>query len=347
MSSFHSLKVSNIERITSKAVVVSFEIPDSLKTEFEFLAGQYIGLQAQINGEKVRRSYSICSAPQSGILEVGIKEVPKGVFSGYVNKQLAVGDILEVSTPEGRFTLTSETTDNTLVGIAAGSGITPIMSIIKSVILDQSNSQFVLLYGNKSPEETLFYEELLMLEKENPRQLKIHWVFSQTNVTETHFGRIDASLVNYLLKQTENKHPKAFYLCGPESMINQASNQLLEKGINKEQIFFELFTASTETVAVTSAAESGTLSLTCDEVTHSLELASGKTLLDIALEAKLDVPYSCQGGVCSSCIARVTEGKASMQSNQILTDAEVEEGFVLSCQAVAQSETLSLDFDDV
>lgn len=347
MSSFHSLKVSNIERITSKAVVVSFEIPDSLKTEFEFLAGQYIGLQAQINGEKVRRSYSICSAPQSGILEVGIKEVPKGVFSGYVNKQLAVGDILEVSTPEGRFTLTSGTTDNTLVGIAAGSGITPIMSIIKSVILDQSNSQFVLLYGNKSPEETLFYEELLMLEKENPRQLKIHWVFSQTNVTETHFGRIDASLVNYLLKQTENKHPKAFYLCGPESMINQASNQLLEKGINKEQILFELFTASTETVAVTSAAESGTLSLTCDEVTHSLELASGKTLLDIALEAKLDVPYSCQGGVCCSCIAKITEGSAAMASNQVLTDEEVADGLVLTCQAVPSSSKVVVNYDDV
>jgi ring-1,2-phenylacetyl-CoA epoxidase subunit PaaE len=186
-----------------------------------------------------------------------------------------------------------------------------------------------------------------MLEKENPQRLKIHWAFTQANVADTHFGRIDTSLVNYLLKQTEDKLPEAFYLCGPESMIHIATDQLVKKGISKEQIFFELFTANKDTASVETSAEKGILTLTCDEVTHSIELVAGKTLLDIALQAKLDVPYSCQGGVCSSCIARVTDGKASMQSNQILTDEEVKEGLVLSCQAIAQTEQISLDYDDV
>lgn len=347
MSSFHSLRVSNIDKLTSKAVIVSFEIPPTLMGDFNFMAGQYISLQTQIAGSQVRRSYSICSVPQSGVLQVGIKQVPEGVFSTYATQQLAVGDFLEVSVPEGRFTLAPELNESTIVGIAAGSGITPIMSIIKSVLQSDSNSQFVLLYGNKSPEEAMFYEDLIMLEKENPQRLKIHWAFTQANVAYTHFGRIDTSLVNYLLKQTEDKLPEAFYLCGPESMIHIATDQLVKKGISKEQIFFELFTANKDTASVETSAEKGILTLTCDEVTHSIELVAGKTLLDIALQAKLDVPYSCQGGVCSSCIARVTDGKASMQSNQILTDEEVKEGLVLSCQAIAQTEQISLDYDDV
>ena len=347
MSSFHSLRVSNIDKLTSKAVIVSFEIPPTLMGDFNFMAGQYISLQTQIAGSQVRRSYSICSVPQSGVLQVGIKQVPEGVFSTYATQQLAVGDFLEVSVPEGRFTLAPELNESTIVGIAAGSGITPIMSIIKSVLQSDSNSQFVLLYGNKSPEEAMFYEDLIMLEKENPQRLKIHWAFTQANVADTHFGRIDTSLVNYLLKQTEDKLPEAFYLCGPESMIHIATDQLVKKGISKEQIFFELFTANKDTASVETSAEKGILTLTCDEVTHSIELVAGKTLLDIALQAKLDVPYSCQGGVCSSCIARVTDGKASMQSIQILTDEEVKEGLVLSCQAIAQTEQISLDYDDV
>ena len=145
----------------------------------------------------------------------------------------------------------------------------------------------------------------------------------------------------------ESASRASFYLCGPEAMINIASSQLKEKGVSKEQVFFELFTASTDKVTVIETAKKGTLLLTCDEVTHTLALVPGKTLLDIALQGKLDVPYSCQGGVCSSCIARVTEGKASMGNNQILTDEEVEGGLVLSCQAVAQSEQISLDYDDV
>ena len=347
MSTFHSLTVSAIDRLTDKSVVVSLEVPENLIASFVFEAGQYISLEATIDKVVVRRSYSICSSPQSGNLQVGIKEVPGGVFSAYVNQILSVGDKFQVGIPEGRFTLKGSRQTKTVVGIAAGSGITPIMSLLKSVLLSNQDTSFVLLYGNKSPEETMFYDELLSLEKNHSKRLKIHWVFSQSNQVNSHFGRIDASLINYLIHQIEKPSKASFYLCGPEAMINMSSEELLKKGVSKENLFFELFSSNTNKAKVTEAAKKGLLSLTCDEVTHSLELIPGKTLLDIALQAKLDVPYSCQGGVCSTCIAKVTQGKAGMENNQVLTDEEVEEGLVLSCQAIAQTEHISLNYDDV
>ena len=347
MSTLHSLKVSAIDRLTDKSVVVSLEVPKNLTTSFVFKAGQYISLEATIDKIVVRRSYSICSSPQSGNLQVGVKEVPGGVFSTYVNQSLSVGDEFKVGIPEGRFTIKESRQAKNFVGIAAGSGITPIISLLKSVLLDDQDTSFVLLYGNKSPEETMFYDELLLLEKKYPDRFKINWVFSQSNFENSHFGRIDPSLINYLIREIKAPSKAFFYLCGPEAMINMSSKELLEKGIAKENLFFELFSSNTNKAIVTEASKKGLLSLTCDEVTHSLELIPGKTLLDIALQAKLDVPYSCQGGVCSTCVARVTQGKAGMESNQVLTDEEVEDGLVLSCQAIAQTEHISLNYDDV
>jgi ring-1,2-phenylacetyl-CoA epoxidase subunit PaaE len=347
MSIFHSLTVSAIDRLTDKSVVVSLKVPENLTASFVFEAGQYIGLEATIDKVVVRRSYSICSSPQSGNLQVGIKEVPAGVFSTYVNQILLVGDKFKVGVPEGRFTIKESRQAEAFVGIAAGSGITPIISLVKSVLLNDQDTSFVLLYGNKSPEETMFYDELLSLEKKYPDRFKINWVFSQSNLENSHFGRIDPSIINYLFHQIEKPSKASFYLCGPEAMINMSSKELLEKGVSKENLFFELFSSNANKAKVTEATKKGLLYLTCDEVTHTLELIPGKTLLDIALQAKLDVPYSCQGGVCSTCIAKVTQGKAGMESNQVLTDEEVEEGLVLSCQAIAQTEHISLNYDDV
>ena len=203
MSTFHSLTVSAIDRLTDKSVVVSLEVPENLAASFVFEAGQYISLEATIDKVVVRRSYSICCSPQSGNLQVGIKEVPGGVFSAYVNQILSVGDEFRVGVPEGRFTLKGSRQAKTVVGIAAGSGITPIISLLKSVLLSNQDTSFVLLYGNKSPEETMFYDELLSLEKNHSKRLKIHWVFSQSNQDNSHFGRIDASLINYLIHQIE------------------------------------------------------------------------------------------------------------------------------------------------
>ena len=196
MSTLHSLKVSAIDRLTDKSIVVSLEVPKNLTTSFVFKAGQYISLEATIDETLVRRSYSICSSPQSGNLQVGIKEVPGGVFSTYVNQSLSVGDEFKVAIPEGRFTLKKSRQAKKFVGIAAGSGITPIISLLKSILLDDQDTSFVLLYGNKSPEETMFYDELLSLEKKYSDRFKINWVFSQSNLENSHFGRIDPSIIN-------------------------------------------------------------------------------------------------------------------------------------------------------
>ncbi|MDA8948301.1 ferredoxin--NADP reductase [Flavobacteriaceae bacterium] len=346
MSTFYPLRVSGIERTTSDAVVVSFEVPDKLKSAYSFTSGQYISLEAEINGALIRRSYSLCSTPEEKVLSIGVKEVYSGVFSSYINQSLKQGDTLNVSTPEGRFIYEVENENNSVLAIAAGSGITPIFSILNSVLTQKSAEKFTLIYGNKTPDQTMFYKELQALEEKYPNQLKIHWVFSQSNEDGALFGRIDASVINFALNQL-NALPDHSFLCGPETLILACTEELTNKGVLKEAIHFELFTASTETIEIENKAVKGRFTLTCDDVTHHLELVPDKTLLDIALNSKLEVPYSCQGGVCSSCIAKVKEGKASMLSNQILTDSEIEEGLVLSCQAVAQSDFIHLDYDDV
>ena len=346
MPTFHPLKVSGIERTTSEAVVISFEVPDQLKSKYSFSSGQYISLEAEINGSLLRRSYSLCSTPQQNILSIGVKEVPNGVFSSYINQSLRVGDILNVSTPDGRFVYDLENENSSILAIAAGSGITPIFSILNSFLIQKKASKFTLIYGNKTPKQSMFYKELKILEEKHAERLKIHWVFSQSNEEGELFGRIDASVINLVLDQKQSL-PDQSFLCGPEPMILNNIEDLTKKGASKQTIHFELFTASTEEKEIENKVDKGRFNLTCDDVTYHLELIPDKTLLDIALSSKLEVPYSCQGGVCSSCIARVKEGKASMLTNQILTDSEIEEGLVLSCQAVAQSNFISLDYDDV
>lgn len=346
MPIFHPFKVSEIKRITKDAVIISFEVPFHLKSSYSFISGQYISLEAEINGVHVRRSYSLCSTPEQPILSVGVKEVPKGVFSSYINQSLRVGDSLNISPPEGRFFFDSKNENQSILAIAAGSGITPVFSILNSFLTNNRFGVFTLIYGNKTPEETMFYKELKTLEEKHPKQLKVFWVFSQSNEEGALFGRIDASVINFVLNQ---KHalPDQSFLCGPEPMILSNIEDLTNKGISKQTIHFELFTASTKEKEIENKVDKGRFNLTCDDVTYHLELVPDKTLLDIALSSKLEVPYSCQGGVCSSCIARVKEGKASMLTNQILTDSEIEEGLVLSCQAVAQSNFISLDYDNV
>lgn len=346
MPSFHSLKVAQIKPSAKGAVVLSFKVPEPLKDTFSFTPGQYITLEAEINGSSVRRSYSLCSTPDEETLRVGVKKVDQGVFSTYIYESLKVGETLAVSAPEGRFIYNHEKYGKPILAVAAGSGITPIFSILKTFLKENNPSSFTLIYGNKSPEQTMFYEELKALESKYPEQLKIHWVFSQTSLEGTLFGRITPSVINFVLNE-EKALPTYAFLCGPEPLVISTSEQLQRKGMADEAIHFELFTSSNEQKEIENKVSAGQLSITCDEVTHALPLAPNKTLLELALDARLEVPYSCQGGVCSSCIARIKEGKASMLSNQILTDDEIDEGLILSCQAVAESETIHLDYDDV
>ena len=345
MLEMYALKILKITKNTPNSVLISFGFTEEEKEKFQFQAGQYLTLETKINGKSVRRSYSICSSVDEG-LQVGIKEIPNGVFSSHANRSMHVDDNIMVAPPQGRFQYVSSTHAQSLVGIAAGSGITPIMSILKTALLDHPDNHFHLVYGNRTPRESMFYEELKGLEKEYKGRLSIQWVFSRVDVEGSLFGRIEASVTKNTLKKM-GKIADKYFLCGPESMIETVSETLSKNGVKKESILFELFMTSTDTEQINEKAEVASLEIIYDELTHKIINPEGKSILDVALENKLDVPYSCQGGVCSSCIARVKSGTAEMVTNQILTDEEIKEGLVLTCQAHATSNHLIVNYDDV
>ncbi|MDX1426201.1 MAG: ferredoxin--NADP reductase [Salegentibacter mishustinae] len=348
MSTFFPLEIKEVIRETPQAVSLSFNIPENLKEEFKFDAGQYITIKAKLGDEELRRAYSLCSAPNSGEFKVTVKEVEGGKFSVIANNKLNAGDILEVHPPEGKFILKPSGEARTYAAFAAGSGITPVLSIIKTVLAEEPKSRFVLTYGNKSPEETIFFKELLELQAKFPDRLFIEFVYSRTREDNSHFGRIETSTVNFVVKNKFKEHAfDAFYLCGPEEMINQVSDVLKENGVTEDKILYELFT-SEDTGAIETNVEGQTeLTIMVDDEETTFSMDTKETVLDAALEHDLDVPYSCQGGICSSCIARIVEGKAEMRKNQILTDEEIEEGLILTCQAQPLTPKLKVDYDDV
>ncbi len=348
MSTFYKLSIKEIKRETPSAISVTFNIPLEFKDFYKFVAGQYVTLKLTLDGEEIRRAYSICASPNSGELRISIKAVKNGFFSKFANEKLAVGNVIEVGVPEGKFTFepNAERQKN-YAGFAAGSGITPIMSILKSVLESEPKSTFVLTYGNKSPEETIFHDELHDLQQKYVGRLFVHYAFSQSGKGEL-FGRIDKSAVNFVLHTKHNEKTfEKFYLCGPEEMINIVSSTLKEQNIKEGDIKFELFSTSTENDKEISAQGHTKITILLDDEETSFEMSQKQTLLEAALKQSLDAPYSCQGGICSSCIARVTEGKAEMKKNQILTDDEIEEGLVLTCQAHPVTPTIKVDYDDV
>lgn len=354
MSSFHKLSIKNINRETDKSISIVFDVPDSLKDDFSFQAGQYITLKTQIDGNEVRRDYSLCASPKSGELKVAIKEVKDGTFSSYANRSLKVGDTLEVGTPKGRFIFTpNDSKTKNIALFAAGSGITPVLSIIKCALEEEVHSKVILVYGNKTTEDTMFLNELLDLQHKYKERFSIQFVFSQRDEeNDSIFGRIEKSTVNYVMK---NKHKHidvdAYYLCGPEAMIHTVKDVLTEHGVAEERIHFELFKAAKpaevkndEPTVTTGKTQ---ITITVDDETTTFEMNPKQTILEAAIDKDLDAPYSCQGGICSSCLARVTEGAATMRQNNILTEKEVAEGLILTCQAHPTTPTISVDYDDV
>lgn len=349
MADFHALAVKSIKKLTPSSVAVTFSIPKELIQVFNFAAGQYITIKKEIKGNELRRAYSISSSPKKESITIGIKKVDRGGFSDYANTKLQVGDVLEVMPPEGRFIFKPSESVKNIAAFAAGSGITPIMSIAKSVLDANPKNKFVLVYGNKSYEETMFYTDLVKLELDYTNRFFAYFTNSQTKEDKALFGRIDTATVNYALK---NKHKDVsfdgYYLCGPEKMIHLVTDTLLENAIPKDKIHFELFTA-TEIKEELPASVDGQTALTVivDDEEFQLTMDKGTLVLDAVLKENIDAPYSCQGGVCSSCIAKVKEGKADMVKNQILTDGEIADGFILTCQAHPITPTLKVDYDDV
>ena len=351
MAQFHNLPIKSINRVTEKSVAITFGITDNLKDNFVFRAGQYITLKTEINGNEVRRDYSICSSVNSGDLTVAVKAVENGTFSVYANEKLNTGDTLEVAEPNGRFIFDANgAKTRTVAAFAAGSGITPILSIAKTLLEDEPFSNFILVYGNKKLNDAMFAQDILELKQQYGNRFHVHFIYSQTQETDALFGRIEKSTVNLMVK---NKYKAvsidSFYLCGPESMIHTVKDVLLENNIKEKNIYFELFTASTEpTDSSTEVGDGKTqLKVIVDDEEFEFEMVHDVSILDAALKQDVDAPYSCQGGICSSCIARVTEGEATMRQNNILTDNEVAEGLILTCQAHPTTANVVVDYDDV
>ncbi|RNC88196.1 MAG: ferredoxin--NADP reductase [Winogradskyella sp.] len=350
MSQFHSLDIKSIYKVTEKSVAITFDVPKHLKDNFAFKAGQYITLKAEINGEEIRRDYSICCSIDED-LTVGVKAVENGTFSVYANETLQVGDTIEVAEPNGRFMFeANEAKTRTIAAFAAGSGITPILSIVKTLLEGEPFSNFILVYGNKTKADTMFMSDLLALKNTYGNRFHVHFIYSQANEEDALFGRIEKSTVNLIVK---NKYKGVtidkFYLCGPEAMIHTVKNVLIENNIKENQILFELFTASTQGESSPTDVSGGNsqIKVIVDDEEFEFEMSHDVSILDAALKEDIDAPYSCQGGICSSCIARVTEGEASMRQNNILTDNEIAEGLILTCQAHPTSTKIVVDYDDV
>ena len=350
MSSFYKLQIKEVKRETAQAISIVFNVPSELKPAYQFVAGQYINLKLTLDGKEIRRAYSICSAPESGELRIAVKSVKNGHFSKFANDNLKVGDLIEVGQPEGKFTFEPHLEkQKNYAAFVAGSGITPVISIIKTVLKNEPKSSFVLVYGNKSPEETIFHEELHQLHLQYVGRFFVHFVYSQSKIDGELFGRIEKSTVNFVLN---NKHKEKefdkYYLCGPEEMINLVSSVLKEHNVADKNIKFELFSTSSSENKVASSHEGHTkITVLVDGDETTFEMSQKQTLLEAALKQGLDAPYSCQGGICSSCLARITKGTAEMKKNSILTDGEIAEGLILTCQAHPTSAEILVNYDDV
>lgn len=351
MSQFYKLSIKDIQKETDKCVTISFNVPEEFQDVFTFKAGQYLTLKTFINGEEVRRDYSICSEPKSGELTVAVKEVENGTFSKFANRLLKVNDVLEVAPPNGRFIFEpNNSKKRTIVAFAAGSGITPIMSIARTILLQEPKSNFVLIYGNKTPKDTIFFNEILELHHNYLDRFNLQFVFSQSDEENALFGRIEKSTVHFIVKN-KYKHINIddFYICGPEQMINTVKEVLIENGVGESNIHFELFTTSKKESVSEDMISDGETQITVivDDEESTFNMSQKKSILEASLAENIDAPYSCQGGICSSCIARIKDGKATMRQNNILTDNEVAEGLVLTCQAHPTTSKIVVDYDDV
>lgn len=352
---FHLLKIKDVIRETEEAVSISFDIPDEFRNDYAYRSGQYLTLRADINGEDIRRSYSLCSAPHEKEWRVAVKQVENGKFSTFANTELKAGMELQVMTPTGNFLVdTNPMNKKSYVLFAAGSGITPILSIAKSVLISEPESDVTLFYGNKGMSSIIFKEQLEALKNEHMDRLRIIHLLSRESLgSDILKGRIDqektTELYNAFLKNTDID---AVYICGPESMIIGVKESMLENGVDKSNIHFELFTSPTdpnEKVEMPTNSpkidSNVTIILDGDEIDISLS-SNGEKILDAAQAAGADLPFACKGGVCCTCKAKILEGSASMEVNYALEADEVDAGYILTCQAHPTSDKLVISFDD-
>lgn len=353
---FHPLKIKDINKETDECVSISFDIPKTLLPEFQFKEGQNITIKKSINGQEIRRSYSICAAPHENELRVAVKKVEGGLFSQFANQDLKSGDEVEVLPPTGKFNakITRDKSGNYLA-IAAGSGITPIISIIKHTLYFQPGSSFTLIYNNKTRSSIIFFEELEALKNKFMERFNLINILSREKTdAEINYGRINSEKLDALQHLIPYKTFDSIYLCGPEEMIFSAGSYFEKLGIPKSNIHFELFStpgqATVKKVVTTKnekeQGKKSMVSVNLDGRTIDFPLAyNGQSILDAALQSGADLPYACKGGVCASCRAKLVEGKVEMDANYALEEDEVAQGFILTCQSHPRTRKVIVDFD--
>jgi len=356
MAKFHTLTIADIRRETADAVSVAFEVPAPLKEEFKYIQGQYLTLKLIVNGQEIRRSYSICSSPDEAELRIAIKKVREGRGSIYLNDIARKGDKIEVMTPMGNFYSTLDPSHKKhYVLFAGGSGITPMLSILKTTLKAEPSSNISLFYGNLDEAATIFRAQLEALASANSNRLKVYHILDRPagEVPELHKGimtveKVKALLEAYVPGNTNNE----YFVCGPGVMMDNVKNALTAANVDKERIHIEYFAATPEVVKPTLVeAQKGNASLSKVTVildgseTH-FELGSGgDVILDAALDAGVDVPFACKGAVCCTCRAKLVEGKVKMDANYALTDSEVANGFILTCQSHPLTPVVVVDYD--
>lgn len=347
---FHSLQVASIRNLTPNSVQITFDVPEHLKKEFSFTSGQYITLD--ING--FRRDYSLCSSPLDDEWSIGVKAVADGNISRYLTAELKIGDTLKVSTPNGRFGIPSKPNEKrTLLAFAAGSGITPILSIIKYTLQTEEWVHFYLFYSNKNPESVMFLEEIKALKELYPQNFHPHLFYTQHKLEDWLFeGRLDAHKFELILNQLVdiNEVDEAL-VCGPNEMIKEISKEIFNAGIPKKHIHFELFSPDEDPFAFLpeepDSPETVNVTVELDGDVSNIVWSKEKNLIDALLDADVDAPYSCKGGVCSSCMCKLEEGEVHLADNFVLTDSDIEEGMILACISRPKSDKIRINFDAV
>lgn len=353
---FHRLRVAEVKRETPDAVSVRFELPDTLREAFAFRAGQHLTFRREIGGEEVRRNYSVCVAPSEGLLKIGVKKIAGGAFSSWVNDELKAGDELDVMAPHGSFCWNFDAgARREYVGFAGGSGITPVLSLMKTALAMEPHSRFTLFYGNRNSIGVMFLDEIADLKDRYLDRLSVfHFLEDEEEEIDLFNGRLDRAKVDELLTSlVKPANVDAFFICGPGPMMDAAEEALLARGVEKSRILIERFTTGPLSEAQAAAARAleqkaaglkMSVTLNGRRMNVSFDPAQ-HSILDNVRAAGLPAPFACKGGVCATCRAKVIAGEVSMKVNYGLSEQEIADGYVLTCQATPVSEGVVLTYD--
>lgn len=357
-ATFHTLSVAEVRPLTDSSVEVTFEIPESLESEYDYSAGQYLALRAHLDGEEVRRSYSICRPPARDRISVAIKRDIGGLFSNWANDNLKPGDELDVMTPQGTFTSNlSELDGKHVVGVAAGSGITPVITMAHRVLERSDTAMFDLIYTNRSSLDVMFIEELAELKDRYPRRFALHHVLSrEQRAAPIMSGRLDEEKLRIIFTSIiPYDSVDEWVLCGPFELVQTTRDLLSELDVAEDRVRFELFTTGepgvqaprARQVELKAGEKTFVIDFTLDGTSGSVEspVSANETILNAALRVRSDVPFACAGGVCGTCRARVIEGSVSMVENYALEKDEIDRGYVLTCQSHPTSDRVVVDYD--